>query len=66
MDKISLTSTTILVVIEGQFQVSQRFSSSKLVPKAVESCFVTPDYYENGSTAVLLVIEGSQEAFNGF
>jgi hypothetical protein len=32
--------TAILIIIEGQFQVLQRFSSSNLVLKAVESCFM--------------------------
>jgi hypothetical protein len=41
--------TAILIIIEGQLQVFQRFSSSKLVLKAVESCFVALNYYENGS-----------------
>ncbi len=37
----------------GQFQVFQRFSSSKLVLKTVESCFVALNYYGNGSTTGL-------------
>jgi hypothetical protein len=41
--------TAIPIIIEGRFQVSQRFSSSKLVLKAVESCFVALNYYGNGS-----------------
>jgi hypothetical protein len=41
--------TAILVIIEVQFQVSQRFSSSKLVLKIVESCFVSLNDYENGN-----------------
>ncbi len=41
--------TAIPIIIEGQFQVFQRFSSSELVLKAVESCFVALDYYGNGS-----------------
>ncbi len=44
------TSTDIPIIIEGQFQVLQRFSSSKLVLKTVESCFVALNYYGNGST----------------
>ncbi len=40
----------ILIIFEGQLQVFQRFSSSKLVPKTVESCFVALNYYENGSS----------------
>jgi hypothetical protein len=42
------TCTAILIIIE--FQVFQRFSSSKLVLKIVESCFLALNYYENGST----------------
>jgi hypothetical protein len=45
-------NTAIVIIFEGgQFQVFQRFSSSKLVPKTVESCSVALNYYENGSTA---------------
>jgi hypothetical protein len=42
--------TAILITIEGQFRIFQRFSSSKLVLKTVESCFDALDYYENGSS----------------
>jgi hypothetical protein len=38
------------IIIEGQFQNFQRFSSSKLVLITVESCFVALNYYGNGST----------------
>jgi hypothetical protein len=41
--------TAIPIIIEGQFQVFQLFSSSKLVLKTVESCFVALNYYGNGS-----------------
>jgi hypothetical protein len=41
--------TAIPIIIEGRFQVFQRFSSSKLVLKTVESCFVALNYYGNGS-----------------
>jgi hypothetical protein len=44
--------TAILIIIKGQFQVFQRFSSSKLVLETVESCFVALNYYENGSTRI--------------
>ncbi len=44
-----LNCTAILIILEGLFQVFQRFSSSKLVRKAVENCFVALNYYENGS-----------------
>jgi hypothetical protein len=43
------TRTAILIIIEGRFQVFQRFSSGKLVLNAVESCFAALNYYENGS-----------------
>jgi hypothetical protein len=45
-DKVS---TAIPIIIEGQFQVFQLFSSSKLVLEAVESCFVALNYYGKGS-----------------
>jgi hypothetical protein len=41
-------STAILIIIEGQFQVIQRFSSCKLMLNAVESRFVARSYCENG------------------
>ncbi len=43
------TNTAILIMIEDQFQIFRRFSSSKVVLKAVASCFVTLNYHENGS-----------------
>ncbi len=46
----AVKSTAIPIIIEGQFQVFQRFASSKLVLKTVESCFVALNYYGNGST----------------
>jgi hypothetical protein len=36
---LASTGTAILILIECQFQVFQRFPSSKLVLKTVESCF---------------------------
>jgi hypothetical protein len=42
--------TAILIIIEGRFQVFQRFPSSKLELKTVESCFVALNYYGNGSS----------------
>jgi hypothetical protein len=39
-----------LIIIEGQFQVIQRFSSSKLALETVESGFAALNYYENGSS----------------
>ncbi len=42
-------NTAIPIIIEGQFQDFQRFSRSKLVLKAVESCFVALNYCGNGS-----------------
>ncbi len=41
--------TPILIIIEGRFQVFQRFSGSKLVLKSVEYHFAALNYYENGS-----------------
>ncbi len=46
------SGTAIPIIIEGLFQAFQRFSSSKLVLKTVESCFVALNYYGNGSTYV--------------
>ncbi len=40
----------ILIIIEGQLQVFQQFSSSKLVLKTVESCYTPLNYYKNGSS----------------
>jgi hypothetical protein len=48
--------TAILMIIEGQFQVIQRLSSSKLVLKTVDSRFVALNYYENGSKGVFCII----------
>jgi hypothetical protein len=42
--------TAILIMIESQLQVFQRFPSSKRVLKTVESCFAAFNYHENGST----------------
>jgi hypothetical protein len=47
-----LIYTATLIIIEGQFHVLQRFSSGKLVLKAVGSRFATLSYYENGSTGI--------------
>ncbi len=47
--KAMTMATAILIIIEGQFQIFQRFSSSKLVLRTVESCFVALNYYGNGS-----------------
>jgi hypothetical protein len=49
------THTAIPIIIEGRFQAFQRFSSSKLVLKTVESCFMALNYYGNGSTFTYLV-----------
>jgi hypothetical protein len=46
--------TAILIIIEGRFQMFQRFSGSKLVLKTVESRFAALKYYENGSEIVRL------------
>jgi hypothetical protein len=45
-------TTAILIIIKVRFHVLERFSSSKLVRKTVESCFVALNYYENGSTII--------------
>jgi hypothetical protein len=44
--------TAILIIIEGQFQVFQRFSSSKLVLKTVGSRCMALNYYGNVSIIV--------------
>jgi hypothetical protein len=70
-------STAIPIIIEGRFQAFQRFSSRKLVLKAVESCFVALNYYGNGSTfldiqiqnhctAECKIIVSRYSGFNGF
>jgi hypothetical protein len=46
--------TAIPIIIEGRFQVFQRFSSSKLVLKTVESCFMALNCYGNGSMSVFV------------
>ncbi len=48
--------TTLLIIIEGQFEVFQRFPSSKLVLKTFKSYFMALDYYMNGSTNVCSLI----------
>jgi hypothetical protein len=49
--------TAIPMIIEGQFQILQRFSSRKLVLKTVESGFLKAlNYYENGSSIMRLYI----------
>ncbi len=45
--------TAILIIIERQFHVFQRFSSSKLVLKTVESCCAVLNLYENCSIILL-------------
>ena len=70
-------STAIPIIIEARFQAFQRFSSRKLVLKAVESCFVALNYYGNGSTfldiqiqnhctAECRIIVSRYSGFNGF
>ncbi len=44
------TSTAILIIMEGRFEVFQRFSGSKLALQNVMSRFATLNYHENGST----------------
>jgi hypothetical protein len=57
-------STAILIIIVGQFQAVQRFSSSKLVLKTVGYRFVALYYYENGSTANCKTNELLSTVFN--
>jgi hypothetical protein len=45
-------NTAIFMIIECQLQVSQRFSSCKLVLKIVGSRFAALNYYENGSACI--------------
>ena len=45
----AIPATAILIRIEDRLQVFQRFSSSNLVLKTVESRYTTLIYYENGS-----------------
>ncbi len=52
----AMWSAAILIIIEGQFQGIQRLSSSKLVLKTVESCFVALNYCENGSSMCEFVV----------
>jgi hypothetical protein len=54
--------TAIPIIIEGRFQVFQRFSSSKLVLKTVESCFVALNYYGNGSTNMTVMDTSARES----
>jgi hypothetical protein len=49
-------NTAIPIIIEGRFQVFQKISSSKMVLKTVESCFVALNYYGNGSTGEILAV----------
>jgi hypothetical protein len=46
--------TAILIIIEGQFQAFQLYSSSKLVLETVESCFTALNYYGKCSTFRIL------------
>jgi hypothetical protein len=55
--------TAIPIIIEGLFQVFQRFPSSKLVLKTVESCFVALIHYWNGSTRLSANIHHSDAAY---
>jgi hypothetical protein len=47
-----IQTTAIPIIIEGQFQAFQRFSSSKLVLKAVENRSAALSYYGIGSSRV--------------
>jgi hypothetical protein len=44
------TSAGVFKIIEGQFPDFQRFSSSKLVLKTVETPFPALNYFEDAST----------------
>ncbi len=44
---LGVLHTAILIITDGQLHAFQRFSSSELVLKTVESCFVALNYYEN-------------------
>ncbi len=48
----SPTGTAIPIIIEGQFQAFQRFSSSKRVLKTVENRSTALNYYGVGSSRV--------------
>jgi hypothetical protein len=45
---MQLADTAFLMIFEGQFQVFQRFSSSRLVLKTVRSRFTAIKYYAIG------------------
>jgi hypothetical protein len=51
------------MIIEGQSQAFQRFSSSKLVLNVVESCFEPLNHCENGSTTHRITIECQFQVF---
>jgi hypothetical protein len=53
----------ILIIIQGQFQVFQRFLGSTRVSKTVESCFAALKYYEKGSTCVCICFSVSITSF---
>jgi len=55
--KLAATAA-IPIIIEGLLQVVQRFSSSKLVLKTVESCFMALNYHENGSSMIYAISWG--------
>ena len=49
-----MKAAAVLIIIESQFPAFQRFSSSKLVLRTVESCFVALNDYENGSKLIMV------------
>jgi hypothetical protein len=51
----TVAHTAILMIMEGQFQAFQWFSSSKLLLKTVESCFAAFNCYENGSMSSIFL-----------
>jgi hypothetical protein len=55
---LKLSCTAILIIIEGQLQVFQLFSSTKLVLKTIESCFVALNYCSIRDWQSVLIING--------
>ncbi len=55
--------TRILIIIEGQSQVFQRFFSSKLVLNTVTNHFAALNYYQNGNSTLTFSFLGLQSFF---
>ena len=47
--------TTLIIIFDSQFQLFERFSSSRSLLKTVESCFETLNYAANWSTISVFV-----------